>query len=92
MDGNQKIDRSKFATQKMMVFFLRDINRDLKLSTVELPVVSAGVFKNLDADGDGSVSAIEFNQAKVGMFENLDENADGIITFPELVEFRKKTK
>lgn len=92
MDGNQEIDRSEFATQKMMVFFIRDINRDLKLTTTELPVVAASVFKSLDVDGDGSVSAIEFNQAKVGMFENLDGNADGIITFTELVEFRKKTK
>lgn len=91
MDGNQEIDRGEFLTQKMMVFFIRDINRDLKLSMSELPVVADSVFKNIDADSDGSVSAIEFNQAKVGMFENLDGNADGIISFPELVEFRKKT-
>lgn len=92
MDRNQEIDRAEFITQKMLVFFVRDINRDLELSASEMPVISSDVFKSIDADGDGSVSAFEFNQAKVGVFENLDENADGIITFEELIEFRKKTK
>lgn len=92
MDGNQEIDRSEFATQKMMVFYVRDINRDLKLSASELPALADSLFKKFDTDGDGSVAAIEFNQAKVGMFENLDGNADGIITFVEFEDFNNKTK
>lgn len=92
MDGNQVIDRAEFITQKMMVFYVRDINRDLKLSASELPVFATDVFKSADADGDGSISAFEFNQAEVGMFENLDENADALITFDEFIEFRKKTR
>ncbi len=91
MDGNQEIDRSEFATQKMMVFYVRDTNRDLKLSASELPALADSLFKKFDTDGDGSVAALEFNQAKVGMFENLDGNADGIITFAEFVEFGNKT-
>jgi Ca2+-binding EF-hand superfamily protein len=92
MDGNQVIDRTEFIIQKMMVFYVRDINRDLKLSASELPVFATDVFKSADADGDGSISAFEFNQAEVGMFENLDENADALITFSEFIEFRKKTR
>ena len=92
MNGNQEIDRAEFLTQKMAVFSLRDIDRDLELNGSELGIFSDEVIAGIDTDRDGNVSPFEFNQAKVGMFESLDLNANGVITLEELLDFRARTK
>jgi len=90
INDDQKISRPEYSAQRMMVFFLRDANRNGKLEIPELPIVSAKVFKSVDTDGDFKISGYEFNQAKVGMFDNLDVNSDGSIDFKEFLVLRKK--
>ena len=58
----------------------------------EIPVLKQTAFVDADSNGDGKLSAYEFIQADFAKFDNFDKNQDGVITFDELLSFRKRMK
>jgi len=86
-DGDGQLSRAEWNENIMAVFFIRDVNRDLKLSQDELPGLSPELFAAADLDGDGFLSGYEFNQAKFTQFATADVDKAGSITEDEFIAF-----
>ncbi len=91
-DGDGKVTQAEYRLRIMFVFDSKDVDRNRALSENEIPILNRSVFVAADTDGNGKLSAFEFNQADFAKFENFDENQDGVITFDELLSFRKRMK
>lgn len=77
------IDRAEWRDRKMLVFYIRDNDRDLQLSASELEGIPVEAFAAADQNNDGKQSGFEFNQAEFTRFEWADANGDGVVTFEE---------
>ncbi len=91
-DGDGKVTRAEFRLRKVDVFDRKDVDRNNTLSRNEIPVLKQSVFDAADSNSDGKLSAYEFIQADFVKFDPFDENGDGVITFDELLSFRKRMK
>ena len=91
-DGDGKVTRAEFRLRKLDVFDRKDVDRNKTLSRNEIPVLKQSVFDAADSNSDGKLSAYEFIQADFVKFDPFDENRDGVITFDELLSFRKRMK
>ncbi len=89
-DGNGQLSRAEWKENIMAVFFIRDANRDLKLSRDELPGLKPELFDAADLNGDGFLSGYEFNQAEFTQFGTADVDKAGTITEDEFVAFLKR--
>ncbi len=92
VDGDGRVTQAEYRFRKMAVFDKKDVDRDQTLSRNEIPVLKQSAFDAADSNGDGKLSAFEFIQADFAKFDNFDENRDGVITFDELLSFRKRMK
>ena len=91
-DGNGRVTRAEYRLRKVAVFDNKDVNRDKTLSMNEIPVLKQSAFDAADSNGDGKLSAYEFIQADFAKFDLFDEDGNGVITFDELLSFRKRMK
>ena len=92
MDGDGRVTRTEFRLRKVDVFDKMDVDGDKTLSRNEIPVLKQSVFDGADYNGDGKLSVYEFIQADFVKFDLFDENRDSVITFDELLSFRKRMK
>lgn len=86
-NGDGVIDSGEWRSQKMLVFYGRDIKQDYRLSRDELPGISDEVFAAADQNGDGYISAYEFNQAQFTQFEDVDLDRAGTVTYEEFLAY-----
>jgi len=86
-DGDGELSRAEWNENIMAVFFIRDANRDLKLSKDELPGLSPELFAAADLNDDGFLSGYEFNQAEFTQFGAADVDKAGSITEDEFIAF-----
>ena len=86
-NGDGFIDSGEWRSQKMLVFYARDADRDYRLSREELPGISDELFAAADQNGDGYVSAYEFNQAEFTQFEYVDTDRAGTVTYEEFLAY-----
>ncbi len=91
-DGDGRVTRAEYRLRKLDVFDKKDVDRDKVLSENEIPILKPSVFAKADSNGDGKLSAFEFIQADFARFDYFDENQNGVITFDELLSFRKRMK
>ena len=91
-DGDGRVTRAEYRLRKVDVFYKKDVNRDKTLSMNEIPVLKQSAFDAADSNGDGKLSAYEFIQADFAKFDLFDEDGNGVITFDELLSFRKRMK
>jgi Ca2+-binding EF-hand superfamily protein len=91
-DSNGELSRAEWNNNIMAVFFIRDANRDLKLSKDELPGLRPELFDAADLNGDGFLSGYEFNQAKFTQFAAADVDKAGSITEDEFIAFLDSLK
>ena len=77
-DGDGELSRAEWKENIMAVFFIRDANRDLKLSKDELPGLSPELFAAADLNHDGFLSGYEFNQAEFTQFGAADDGEVGL--------------
>ena len=89
-DGDGRVTQAEYRLRKVDVFDKKDVDRDKVLSENEIPILKPSVFAKADSNGDGKLSAFEFIQADFAKFDNFDENQNGVITFDELLSFRKR--
>ncbi len=86
-NGDGELSRAEWKENIMAVFFIRDANRDLKLSPDELPGLKPELFDAADLNGDGSLSGYEFNQAAFTQLGAADVDKAGTITEDEFIAF-----
>ena len=91
-DGDGRVTQAEYRLRKLFVFDKKDVDRNKTLSMNEIPVLKQSAFDDADSNGDGKLSAYEFIQADFAKFDLFDENRDGVITFDELLSFRKRMK
>ena len=91
-DGDGRVTQAEYRLRKLFVFDLKDVDRDKTLSMNEIPVLKQSAFDDADSNGDGKLSAYEFIQADFAKFDLFDEDGNGVITFDELLSFRKRMK
>jgi hypothetical protein len=91
-DGNGELSRAEWNENIMAVFFIRDANRDLKLSPDELPGLSPELFAAADLNDDGFLSGYEFNQAEFTQFGAADVDKAGSITEDEFIAFLNRLR
>ncbi len=92
VDGDGRVTRAEYRLRKLDVFDKKDVDRDKTLSMNEIPVLKQSAFDDADSNGDGKLSAYEFIQADFAKFDLFDEDGNGVITFDELLSFRKRMK
>ena len=92
MDGDGRVTRAEYRIRKVDVFDKKDVNGDKTLSRNEIPILKQSVFDGADYNKDGKLSAVEFIQADFVKFDLYDEDGNGVITFDELLSFRKRMK
>ena len=91
-NGDGRVTRAEYQLRKIAVFDRMDVDRDKTLSRNEIPVLKQSAFDDADSNGDGKLSAYEFIQADFAKFDLFDEDGNGVITFDELLSFRKRMK
>ena len=91
-DGDGRVTRAEYRLRKVDVFDRKDVDRDKTLSKNEIPILKQSVFNDADSNGDGKLSGYEFIQADFAKFDLFDEDGNGVITFDELLSFRKRMK
>ena len=91
-DGDGRVTRAEYQLRKIAVFDKMDVDRDKTLSRNEIPVLKQSAFDDADSNGDGKLSGFEFIQADFAKFDLFDEDRNGVITFDELLSFRKRMK
>lgn len=82
-DGNGVVDRAEWRDRKMLIFYVRDTDRDLQLTPDELAGIPITTFHAADLNGDALLSGFEFNQATFTNFEAADLDRDGVVLFEE---------
>ncbi len=89
LDDNKDgvIDSGEWRSQKMFVFYARDVNQNYKLAREEIPGIADSVFEAADTDGDGFMSGFEYNQAKFSQFQTVDLDGAQQVTFDEFLAF-----
>lgn len=92
VDGDGRVTRAEYRIRKVDVFDKKDVDRDKTLSRSEIPILKQSAFDDADLNRDGKLSAYEFIQADFAKFDFFDEDGNGVITFDELLSFRKRMK
>ena len=85
-NGDGVIQRTEFDIKSIEIFYIRDLNENIKLEPGEIRL-SPDAFAEADTDSDGLLSGVEFLDAPFARFEAADANTDHGITWQEFERF-----
>ena len=81
------IDSGEWRSQKMFVFYARDVDQDYQLTREEIPGIADSIFEAADTNNDGLMSGFEFNQAEFTQFNSVDPDVNQAVNYDEFLLF-----
>ena len=81
------VDHEEFIARMTEVFYRADVNKDGKLTSVEVTatLIQTSNLSNADSNKDGTLTLHEFIRVRMKDYEQADTNGDGLLELDEVV-------